>query len=163
MIAAAAAEHLVRLTRFDAALPFLVAAVLALIGAISSDFVTDKVASVLRLWAQQAGQSVERLPYAFRPEQIAQMSGWTIDAGQTLATILAPFVGLVLLIHLGATSTLVLANLVILLIAFLVFWFFWRRPPDAYANRWPLFLTPLTALAVGLNIIGAAIAYLIGP
>ena len=110
---------------FDAALPFLVGAVVVLLGAVAAHFVSKKVEALYHHFAKEAGIHDEsKLPYSFRPEPIAQVSGWIIDVGQILSALLAPLVGIVLLLEHGGPVELVALYLAALLLstgAFLIF------------------------------------------
>ena len=163
MLAVVAADSAPKLTQLDVALPFFVAAVLVVIGAAFEEIVKDKVAPVLEGWAKQTGDDLGQVGDTFQPESMAQMSGWTIETAQVVPTVLAPLVGLVLLWKQGARGLLVLALLAILFVAVVAFVLFLKRPSYKYGSGWPWIFTPLTMLALVLNLAGAGIAALIGP
>lgn len=160
MLAAAAAHHL---SRFDAALPFLVSALLVFVGAVFALLVSDGVESSFAKWAKEADVKEEDLPYSFRPKTIGKTSVWIIDTSQVLTAMLAPFVGLALLLHRGASGDLLLVYLIALVFAATIFVLVLRRGPDKYGWRLPGPITPVVVLTVLVNLGGAYAAYKIGP
>jgi hypothetical protein len=151
------------LTRLDAALPFLLAAALVLVGALVAMIVTLRVEALFHQWARDANEDENDLPYTFRPESIAQMSQWIVDAAQVFTSLLAPLIGLTLLLKHGASDNLILLYVAALLIALAALVFFLRRDASFYGTRSPPVLTPIVTLALTFNVIGAGLAYLIGP
>jgi hypothetical protein len=72
-------------------------------------------------------------------------------------------IGLFVLFHQGASGILAVVYAVILLIALVVFRAFWRKSPDEYGVGWLAPITPLTAVGVCLNLLGAAVSFAVGP
>jgi uncharacterized protein involved in cysteine biosynthesis len=151
------------LTRLDAALPFLLSAMLVVVAAVFAGLVTDRVETVFTEWAADAGLGVDRLPYAFRPKVLAKTSYWIIDTSQAFTALLAPFVGVVVLLRHGASGELALVYTSALLVSACVFVFYLRRRPDDYGHRLPGPLTPIVLISLLLNLAGACVAYAIGP
>jgi hypothetical protein len=163
MLAVAATDPATTLTRFDAALPFLVAAGIVVIAAIFEDFVTDKVSDELKAWAEETDEDLNSLGDPFQPDAMGKMSVWTVDTAQVVPTVLTPLVGVALLWKQGAKSSLVLAILGIVGVAVIAYWCFLKTKPWKYGAGWPWIFKPLTVLALVLNLAGGAIAYAIGP
>jgi len=160
------------LTRFDVALPFLVSAVLIVVAAFVALLVLDRTEAVVDKWAGESKGGAKALPDAFQPSSIAKVSGWIIDTSQILTSLLAPLVGLVLLLKAGAAGHFALAYLGAVAITLIVFVVFVRLSPDSYGwpGSWSLIpkilrdaLSPVVVLLVIINLAGAGVAYAIAP
>lgn len=152
----------VKLTRLDVALPFIVASLLIIAGALVATLTTRRVEDILTRWAQEQG--VEKcLPDTFKPAFLAQMSQWTIDTAQVLTGLLAPLVALVLLHKHGGRDQLQLAYLAVFVAALAIFTRFLLADPAKYGSKLPRGITPVVVITLLLNIAGSVAAYVIGP
>jgi hypothetical protein len=161
MIAAATSGEI---TRLDVAIPFIAGALLAWVGWVMAKIVFDTLKNRLHEWLREGNIAPESLPYAFRPETIAKTSHWTVDVVQVLPGFLTPLLGVVVLLRVGATDELLFAYAGVFVVALGVFVAYLRVKPDRYGARWPgLLTTPITFILIGINLVGAAVAALIGP
>jgi hypothetical protein len=159
MIATSGAE----LSRFDAALPFIVTALLLTLGPFVELAIEYRLERELVRWAEEANVDVTQLDESMNPATHARAAGWAIDAAQIVATVLAPAVGLMLLKpDLGsALALLYLGSFLVAAAAFLGFTFL--IPIDKY-GAWKLWIfSPVAVIGVALNGAAAVIAWLIGP
>jgi len=152
-----------KLTRLDAALPFIVGALLIVVGGFVSALVVSKVKDLYRARAREANTPEEDLPDEFKPEYIAKTSQWIIDIAQVLTALLAPLVGLILLRRHGNSDELAILYLGVFAFAFGIFVGFFRADVSRYGTNFPEWLTPIVAMTLALNVLGAVLAYVIGP
>lgn len=151
----------IAVSRFDVATPFIVAALLVLIGGAVGWVVLWKLRTQLSDWT--ITQEVrDKLPASFTPEAIKQLSQWTVDCAQVLTGLLAPLVGLVLLKH-STSDSLQIAYLGAFAVSFLAFVWFLSWDPSRYGKGWPGILTPILVVMLVVNIGAAAVAYAVGP
>jgi len=151
------------LTRLDVALPFFLAAAFVIVGGFAALLVTRRVRTFLDGEVSKSVKCANKLPYAFRPEPLSQMSQWTIDSAQILTALVAPLIGLVLLLKQGATGVLVALDLVACLVAVGGFRVFLKRDPTFYGTKSPRLMTPMLVISVLLNLFAGVVAYAIGP
>jgi len=84
------------------ALPFLIAIMLQLFGAISIGLLDRRVAAMerVRLGALTDAQ-IRELPVNLQPESLAQLVDWGIDVSQALGAVCAPAIALIVLLPNG--------------------------------------------------------------
>jgi hypothetical protein len=142
------------------AIPFLVSALLLVLGPFLVLAIQSRLKAVFTVWIAtgvvDASQSADA-------GTLAGTAVWTVDASQILANIVAPLVGLLILKPgLGSPiSLLYVAAFVVAIAAFLAFTFLVEV--DGYGiSRVPL-ATPVVVIGVLLNLAAAGVAVAIGP
>lgn len=144
----------VTVTPFDAAVPFVVSAILMFIGPFSGLAIEKRLAQEFVEW----GVGTE----SYTAATLAKTAGWTIDAAQVITMFLTPFMGLLLLKpDLGsALSLLYLGSFVVSLCGFLGFTYLVPIARYGPPRHIPLF-APVSLIGIVVNLVAAGAAALI--
>lgn len=141
------------------AVPFLASALLAGIGAIASYGVSKRAPDLLRRLDEKYGGEVQdaantsrQIPPHRTPDGIGKICTWAADCAQSAVALAGPPVAALLLA--SATSPLLgLAYLAVGVLGAAVFVRLLNADPDRYVQRTKFGVTPVAALAVGLNLV----------
>jgi hypothetical protein len=142
------------LSAFDAAAPFIVGVLLALLVMGATKLVEKRVEAIV---ATQVGATKVGVPGFAQPAAQAEIASWAADATQAVAVIVAPATGLVLL-HADLGAGAWVAYVGVIVAGFLLFVAMMLTRPDKYARRSLGWFSPLTIVGIVLNLIAAAVA-----
>jgi hypothetical protein len=176
LVVAAHAEE-VQPSHLQAAGPFLLTAIVLLVGATLSLLVIARARAEYEAILCEAGVLAQDRTIALRPESLAEMANWLIDSGGMFASLVGPLIGLALLYERFSEAVIVLYSCVILLSIGGFALFVSRVSPRGYPNR-PIGLqvagriigprpvwifTPVVLIAASVNIVAGVGVYIFGP
>lgn len=164
-------------TRLQSAAPFLLTSVMILVGATLSTLVIARARLEYDRILKEAQVPAHMRTVALRPENLAEMGNWLIDAGGMFGALTGPAIGLALLYERFSEPVILLYSLVILLSIAGFALFVGQVSPRGYPNRplgWhvrgriigprPLFIfTPVVMIGSILNLSAGLAVLVAGP
>jgi hypothetical protein len=154
------------LSHFEAATPFLVTALLIIIGMAVAKMVERRIIAIYERWSlDTSGNKREGIPLEFQPRALGLLTGFIVDAGQSLSLLAAPGIGLLLLGDKGLGSLAIVFYVGALLLGVLCLCYcMTTEHPDAYPRHTiGGLVTPIALIALVLNGACAAILLILGP
>jgi hypothetical protein len=148
-------------SRWVVALPFLIAIVLQLLGAISAGLLDRKVPALVRSrLGALSDEQIGALPLNLQPESLAHLVDWGIDVSQALGAVCAPVIGLIVLWPNGLGHWTALIYGVTAVTSFGLFAYVFNQPnPSRYlALTRPAPCTLVTLVGLVLNIVFLVLA-----
>lgn len=143
--------------RIAAAGPFIAAAIVTLIlGPAVENVLRSREITFYKLQVGGAPQ-----PRTLTPEAIADYTSWAIDCYQASTVMVLPLIGIAFVaVHLEATLALTMVYILGSLVGLAIFLrFLSMEDPYAYVRgRWFGLYSGLSALSIGLNLLGAVVA-----
>jgi hypothetical protein len=171
MIAATAPSNL------QVAAPFLITAMLTLLGGLGALLVVDRMETAYQTVLNTANVPAEFMTTELHAESLANATNWAIDGATIITSLLGPGIGLVLLYDdLDIMTTAIYSA--VMFVAFGGFFLFVARVPvSGYPNapfgvpvgRWRIRppaigpFTPIVVLAAGVNIFAGIWVLATGP
>jgi len=177
MLVAAAQAEVSHPSHLQAAAPFLLTAIVLLVGATLALLVIARARVEYEAILTEARVLAEQRTIALRPESLAEMANWLIDGGGMFASLTGPLIGVALLYERFSEAVLVLYSCVILMSIGGFALFVSRVSPRGYPNR-PIGLhiagriigprpvwifTPVVIIAASVNIVAGVGVYIFGP
>ena len=136
------------------AVPFVAAALLAVLGAILSWVVGKRTPDLVRELNLKYGSG--QVPNHLAPDGVSKICVWAADCAQSGVALTAPpLSGLLLVKH--STPTLGLAYICVGIFGALVFFRLLFANPDRYSRHSFIGLTPVGGVAIAVNVIMAVI------
>jgi hypothetical protein len=153
-------------SRWVVALPFLIAIVLQLLGAISIRLLDRKVPALVRgRLGALSDEQIGALPLNLQPESLAHLVDWGIDVSQALGAVCAPVIALVILLPNGLGHWTALIYGATAVTSFGLFAYVFNQPnPSRYVDRTrPLPCTLVTIVGLASNAVFLALALVSVP
>jgi len=164
--ARALAHRPVGQSRWVVALPFLIALMLQLLGAISIALLDRKVPALVRArLGALTDEQIHTLPLNLQPESLAQLVDWGIDVSQALGSVCSPIIALIILLPngLGRWTAIVYGATAVASFALFAY-VFNQTNPSRYLDRTsPLPYTLVTIIGLALNVVFLVLALISVP
>jgi hypothetical protein len=154
------AEQAQEVTQFEVAIPFIVAIGLLFAGAFLGELIRRRVEELYSRMLSEAKTPQKNVPYALQPPSIAWMALWVIDAAQSLAIVVVPAIGALLLYEDLGTSATIAYLAVFIAAGVSVYFFLTADHPDSYLKRFVWIFSPLALIGMALNFVAGLVAVL---
>ncbi len=153
-------------SRWVVALPFLIAIVLQLLGAISVVLLDRKVPALVRgRLGALSNEQIHALPLNLQPESLAHLVDWGIDVSQALGAVCAPVIALIVLLPNGLGHWTAVIYSATAITSFGLFTYVFNQPnPSRYlAHTRPMPCTLVTVVGLASNVVFLVLALISVP